>query len=82
MTLVTKISNLVKLPQLLKRKQEAEEEAKKKKDDSSGRPPFPLKDKPAFKKTRSSAQANKSAGSSAEPKSTEKGIGDRIDLTV
>lgn len=82
MTLVTKISKLAKIPQLLKKKQEAEEEAKKKKEDSADRPPFPLKDKPAFKKSRSSAPEDNSTKASSEPKSTNEGIGERIDLTV
>lgn len=81
MNLVTKIAKLTRLPQILERKREAERDSKKKRDDSYDGPPFPLKDKPSFKKPRPKTFP-KSSKPTSEPKSAKDGIGERIDLTV
>lgn len=42
MALITKISKLNRIPQLLNKKREAELEERQKREDSSDRPPFPF----------------------------------------
>lgn len=83
MDIVTKIAKLTRIPHLLQRKREVEKNARKKKDESGERPPFPLKEKPAFKKSHPPNLPKSSSKSLPElPKAAKKGIGERIDLTI
>lgn len=77
-----KINKLTRIPELLNRKKKAEKKGKKKDDESSDRPPFTLKDKPAFKKTGLSTSSKPKKKQKSDAKSIKEGIGKRIDVLV
>lgn len=82
MNLVTKIAKLTRLPQILERKRKAERDSKKKKDESYDGPPFPLKEKPPFKKPRPQSITKNPNQNVEPPKTAKDGIGKNIDLTA
>ncbi|WP_340103546.1 hypothetical protein [Rhodohalobacter sp. 8-1] len=81
MALISKISKLNRIPQLLNKKREAELQERKKKEDSSDRPPFPFNHRINTKQNGYSAsQSYDSAREMQTIRARRAGIGRRLDV--
>lgn len=82
MALISKISKLNRIPQLLNKKREAEREEKRKREESSDRPPFPFNHRPSINRPQPSVRSRTEAIKEQTAKSLRQGIGRRVDLFV
>ena len=81
MELITKISKLNRIPQLLNKKREVELEERKKREDSSDRPPFPFNHRINVKREKSEPKGHYYSSREMETARARKaGIGRRLDV--
>lgn len=82
MALISKISRLNRIPQLLNKKREAEREEKRKREESSDRPPFPFNQRLSVKRSKTSSPGSYSTKEMETASARKEGIGRRIDVFV
>lgn len=82
MALISKISRLDKIPQILNKKRDAERDAKQQREQTSDQSSFTLKDQPVNHPRPSSINNQAEAERKHTAKSLRKGIGRRVDLFV
>jgi len=78
--LISKISKLNRIPQLLNKKREAELEERKKREDSSDRPPFPFSHRTNVKREKSNSGTYYSTSEMETARARKAGIGRRLDV--
>lgn len=83
MALISKISRLNRIPQLLNKKRDAERDAKQQRERASDQQSFSLNDRPAIKRPeRCFASKQAEAVRMQTAKSLRQGIGRHVDLFV